>query len=172
MFGIQAGNHVAHTKRESTRAASVHQTEAILKRMATIQVGDTLPNYMVEDIDGNRFMLSQLLVGLTVISFINTDCDACLTELGTTVERCRDSLDQRHFLYISTGNPVRLQGLRESFGIKSPILFDEAAYISNELKVYSYPLNLIVDDERTIREIQSGALWPEQYESILGFEEK
>ena len=167
VFGIEAGNYVVQSKRGNTRKASIRETQAVLQRMSTIEVGDTLPNYMVEDIDGNRFMLSELLCGLTVISFITPDCDACLIELGTTVKNCTDSLNQRHFVYISTGNPVRLRTLRSSYGIKSLILFDEAAYISGDLRVSTFPFNVIIDRHRCIQEVQSGGLWPEQYERVL-----
>ncbi len=68
-----------HSDEYRTQAAD--QTAAILRKMGTIKVGDTLGNFPLEDIEGKLHLLSELVTDKTLITYMKPDCDACLEEL-------------------------------------------------------------------------------------------
>ena len=66
---------------EQYRSKAVQQTAAILRKMGTIKVGDTLSNFAFEDIDGELHLLNEILTDKTLITYMKPDCDGCLVEL-------------------------------------------------------------------------------------------
>ncbi|MCD6249649.1 MAG: hypothetical protein J7J98_04875, partial [candidate division Zixibacteria bacterium] len=52
---------------EQYRSKAAAQTAAILQKMGTIKVGDTLSNFAFEDIDGELHLLNEILTDKTLI---------------------------------------------------------------------------------------------------------
>ncbi len=165
--GVEAGQYLNHRKRAETRARGVNTTRAILDRMQTIEVGDTLFNYVFEDIDGREVSLDDLVTSRTVITYMQTDCDGCLLELEEMIKTVTDPADYRHFILISSANPLHLRKLRDNFGLDCAILYDEERQFGHALNIYSYPFSVIVNGSRVILDIRADALWAEDFKEII-----
>ncbi|MEW5796165.1 MAG: redoxin domain-containing protein, partial [Candidatus Zixiibacteriota bacterium] len=146
------------------RKQASEQTAAILRKMGTIQVGDTLADFSLEDIDGQWHRLSELVIDKTLITFVKPDCDACLIELERLRESARGPDDYEHVLLITSANPLHLQKLRADYGLGCAILYDEERAFGNALKVQSFPFNIVVNNSRVIEEIHANTLFPDDYE--------
>jgi peroxiredoxin len=153
--------------REKYQAKATEQTAAILRKMGTVKLGDTLPNYSFEDIDGNLHLLSQLVTDRTIITYIKPDCDACLTELEHLRSAAEDSTDYSRVLLISTANPLHLQRLKDDYGLGCRVLYDEERFFGSALNIQSFPFNLVIDRERVILEIHANPLLKADYERLL-----
>lgn len=149
------------------RSKAIEQTSATLRRMGTINVGDTLPNFSFEDIDGNLHRLSELVTDHTLITYIKPDCDACLIKLERLRNAANGLDDYEHVLLISSANPLHLQRLRDDYGLESLMLYDEESLFSKTLKIQSFPFNLIVDRSRVIRTIHASVLLPADYDDLF-----
>ena len=153
--------------REKYRAKAAAQTESILRRMGTINVGDTLPNYSFEDIDGNVHMLSQLVTDRTIITYLKPDCDACLIEMEQLRETARDSSDYARVLLISSANPMHLRQLRTDYELGCRAFYDEERFFASALKISSFPFNLVINRDRVILEIHASTLMKDDYEQLF-----
>ncbi len=149
------------------RARAVEQTAAVLRKMGTIKVGDTLSNFAFEDIDGELHLLKQIVTDRTLITYIQPDCDACLVELERLRSAVESPADYERVLIISSANPLHLQRLREDYGLGCRMLFDEERLFGTALKIQTFPFNLVVDRSRVILEIHAGALLPDDYERLF-----
>ncbi|RLG43708.1 MAG: hypothetical protein DRN81_05985, partial [Thermoproteota archaeon] len=163
----EAADYLNEQKRGELRAKGVRTTQRILERMGTVNVGDTLGDFILEDIDGNLHRLSELLTQKCVIAFIKPDCEGCLMELETIGRTITDGADHRHFIFISSANPLHMVELRENFGIRCPILFDEGRDVALRLKVQTYPFNFVVNHERVILDVRAGGMSGEDYQEIV-----
>jgi len=127
---------------EQYRSKAVALTAAILGKMGTIKVGDTLSNFAFEDIDGELHLLKEIVTDKTLITYIKPDCDGC-------------------------ANPLHLQKLREDYGLGCLMLYDEERLFGSALKIQSFPFNLVVNRDRVILEIHANTLLPDDYKRLF-----
>jgi len=135
--------------------------------MGTIKVGDTLPNFSFEDIDGKPHRLSEVVTDKTLITYVRPDCDACLVELERLKQAAKNQDDYDHVLLITSANPLHLQKLRADYGLGCVILYDDERQFMSTLKIESFPFNLEVNRQRVILVINAGTLFPDDYERFF-----
>ena len=119
---LREWNAARHADEYRTQAAE--RTAAILRKMGTIKVGDTLGNFPLEDIDGKLHLLSELVTDKTLITYMKPDCDACLEELERLRSVAKGPDDYEHVILITSANPLHMQRIREDYGLGCAILYD------------------------------------------------
>jgi peroxiredoxin len=171
VLGSRAGrvwNQKQHSDRRAAyRSQALAHSAAVLERMGTIAIGDTLSNYSFEDIDGNLRRLSDILVDNTLLIYIKPDCDACLEEIDRLSKTAHTSGDYSHFILISTANPLHLRKLRDDQGLQCLLLYDEERLFGNNLKISSFPFGLLLNRERVIEEVYASVLSDEDIATIM-----
>jgi len=135
--------------------------------MGTIEIGDTLPHFPFEDIDGKVRLLSEVVTDKTLITYLERDCDACLVELERLKQAANGQEDYEHILLITSANPVHMQKLRAEYGLGCVILYDEERRFGSMLKISSFPFNLVVNRQRVIEAIHANVLLPDDYERFF-----
>jgi len=145
-------------RRQEYRSQALAQSRAILDRMGTVEIGDTLSDFSFEDIDGNLHRLSEILVDNTLLIYIKPECDACLEEVARLSRVAQTQDDYRHFILVSTANPLHLRKLRDDHGLQCHILYDEERFFGNNLNISSFPFGLLLDGERVILNVYAIAL--------------
>jgi peroxiredoxin len=171
VLGTQAGGlldewRMSHNA-EQYRSKAIQQTAAILRKMGTIKVGDTLSNFAFEDIDGELHLLNEILTDKTLITYMKPDCDGCLVELERLRSAADSPEDYERVLIISSANPLHLHKLREDYGLGCLMLYDEERLFGSALEIYTYPFNLVVNRDRVILEIHGSVLLPDDYERLF-----
>ncbi len=152
---------------DTYRTQAAEQTAAVLRKMGTIKVGDTLGNFPLEDIDGKLHLLSELVTDRTLITYLKPDCDACLEELERLRNVAKGPDDYEHVILITSANPLHMQRLREDYGLGCEILYDNERQFGAALNIQLFPFNLVVNRDRLITEIHANKLMAEDYERLF-----
>ena len=155
LLGTQAGELVSKSNAKDYQERRHEQTKQILEQMSTINVGDTLPNYALEDLNGKIWQLSELIDDRAMITFFKPDCGACeqqLDEFGKT------ALEPSKLILISADNPLHLKALAEADGIESVILYDENRFLLEALGITISPFNIVLNHSLVIERIEAGTM--------------
>jgi peroxiredoxin len=148
-------------------AVQKRTTRVELNRMQTLNIGDTLPDVRLEDLSGRSIDLASVIKHRrTAIAFVLPDCDACLFEMQRILKLSPDSIAQQHWVLVSSSNPRTLNDLKVERGLAMPVLYDHQNRLASRLRINSFPFNIVVDSQRVIISIFSGALLDDQVSQI------
>ncbi len=160
-IGKQISAHRAELKKEA-------DTKAVLARMQTIKVGDTIPDHELELLDGTRVMLSDFIgAGKTALVFFSPTCHTCFEEIERLVTNVKTPEDFQHFVFISSENPRLLVEVRDSYNLLSPVLYDHRRKFSVQFAIESFPFNIIINNNRQIEHIVVGELGDKDIQNVL-----
>lgn len=165
--GVQVVLYLRDRGVQKLREEGVARTQQILDRMGTLRVGDTLPDFTLEDYQGKEHRLSDLVSNRTLISYAMPDCDACLGELEVMKRAVKDSADFRYFLVISDANPAHFEAVRQNMGVNCRFLFDNGGAFRTAFGIFSYPFNMIVAKDLTVLEIRVGYTVESDFEEVV-----
>lgn len=158
VLGSQTGNLLADKKERDARFVRTLQTEELLDRMGTIQVGNTLPDHTFQGLDRQFYRLSSLMQDHTLISVFDYHCDNCLAELEQYKKAVHDSGQAKHIILISGSNPLQLIELRDTYNIPFTILYDEDRMFLTNHNITTFPFNIVVNGSMQIEQIAAGSL--------------
>ncbi|MCH8485960.1 MAG: TlpA family protein disulfide reductase [Candidatus Cyclonatronum sp.] len=124
---------------------------------------DTIVNFTLEDLEGNRHSLQQYLdKGPVYISFFAMWCQPCLHKLRT-LKPVWDAYREAGFtlLVINTDTPnslSRVESYWRSQRYDMPLLLDPSARVFEQMNGRSLPYALMVAQDGTIVQVDSGFL--------------
>jgi peroxiredoxin len=173
VLALQASKLVmAHRleKQTDTEAQRRELTDEILDDMNTIDIGDTLADHTFRDLHRNPIELTQLIKGKTLVLFFDPDCGNCELELEALQRVVTDETDCQSFLLISAGNPWLMEELKTKYHLCSPMLYDYKGQFTYGMHIYTYPFNVIIDENRVIHDIISGPLSESDLKQIIAAE--
>lgn len=143
-------------------AATLTLSTYISQNQAVAQ-SDTIVNFTLEDLDGNRHSLQQYLEkGPVYISFFAMWCQPCLHKLRM-LRPVWDAYREAGFtlLVINTDTPnslARVESYWRSQRYDMPLLLDPSARVFEMLNGRSLPYALMVAQDGTIVQVDSGFL--------------
>ena len=168
--GSKAGGFWTERQRmehlQEYRSQALSSTRAVLDKMGTVEVGDTLSDFSFEDIDGQFHRLSDILIDNTLLVYMEPGCGACLDEIETLSKTVKTPDEYRHFVLISTANPLHMHKMRDEFGLKCLMMYDEQRVFGNNLNIVSFPFGLLVSRERVIQNAYAFVLEKEELNDI------
>lgn len=125
----------------------------LLSKCKWLRRGTFPPALVGNDKDGNAYALSQAKGKLVFISFINSSCTACLSNLELLRSFYEDNKNNLEVLTIITDrDSLQAQNLANLLNYNWKVLFVPNNYqLLDDYKVYSYPLELVLDKQ--------GAIW-------------
>jgi peroxiredoxin len=152
---------IDHERRELVR-------KQILTEMKTIQVGDTLLDQEFVDLDGAQVRLSDFAKARhgAIIGIISPDCMVCVEEVSGLAALVPDSTLRNRIIFISAGSPEELSNLRRVAGLTNMFLCDRSNGWISQYKVYTYPFNIIVNQDLKIQRVIPAALEAPDIEEI------
>ncbi len=131
--------------------------------MQTLTVGAVLPDAQLEDLAAHPVQLtSKIRHKRTVVSFLQPECASCLAQIRQIVNLVSDSAEQQHWILVSSANPRVLEELITVEKLTSPILYDHRGVYAQQIRIISYPFNVVIDDQSRIVSISAGALSDEE----------
>lgn len=125
-----------------------------------VPVGNSAPDFAVQDVDGKSYNLSSFSGKVLVIEYMATWCPHCQEETPV--------YNQIYNTYVAAGKPVAMVGInatpygydhtspattndlkyfKEHYGSVYPLLFDKALQSANDYGVISYPSVYIIDQQ-------------------------
>lgn len=167
VLGIGAGNLLAERKEHDAKKMRAAFTQQILQQMEHVQIGDTLPNATLLDLERNTRRLHSMLSDKSLIIFFDYSCENCLVELEYLGKVVKDSILASNIILISATNPLFLLDARNEFGLKCPILYDDRQQFMNALGVDTYPFNLFVGSDGVIDSVVASAMGQSDLDQFL-----
>lgn len=124
-----------------------------------IAVGETLPDFELQRLDGSRLHLSELASSVTLVNFWATWCEACMIEMP--------SLQKLHESFKNEGLTVAgvtvdeeplavVPRITERLNITFPIFTDTDGSLSDLFDVHAIPLTVIIGKDRRILHVETG----------------
>lgn len=167
VLGALAGGFFNAREVDRFKERRVENKEAVLAQMGTIADGDTLPDIFLHDLAGEKVYLRDIIAGRSLLMFFEPDCELCLVEMETIQDKISNQNDFERFIMVSQANPLQLIKLRDRYQLQSPVLYDSEQFFRSQLKVFTFPFNMIIDRNLVIEEIFAGGLTPEEIIAIV-----
>jgi peroxiredoxin len=151
---------IDHERRELLR-------KQILTEMKTIQEGDTLLDHEFVDLDGVTRSLSSCVKNPgAIVGIISPDCMVCVEEVSGLAALVPDSTLRNRIIFISAGSPEELSNLRRVAGLTNIFFCDRSNEWISQYKIYTYPFNIIVNQDLKIQRVIPAALEAPDIEEI------
>ncbi len=172
-LGWFGGKLISDALNKKTEAAlqqhRVELRDEILAGMNTLNIGDTLEDSEFDDLDGRTYRLSSLVhsSGGAIIGVISPDCMVCDEEVTGLTTLIPDSSVRNRIVFLSGGDVQRLENLRRISGLSNLFLCDRRSVWLSRYKVNTFPFNLVVDDDLTVRRVIPAALLPDDVDRFL-----
>jgi peroxiredoxin len=135
-------------------ATSRAKTETKTGTMSRIEIGQTAPEFALQDLSGKRFSLAEALArGPVVAAFFKTSCPVCQYTFPF-LERLFKAYgnDRATFCGISQDNAERTAEFNRECGVTFPTLLDKAGYpVSNEYGLTTVPTYYLISSEGTVQ---------------------
>lgn len=132
-----------------------------------IPIGREAPNFVLNDLDNNRYELEDLIGTPIVLKFWSTTCPNCIEELPIVSEIYNEVKDEVIFLSVSGGNIEELKTFVIEEQIEYPVLFDETADLFRDYNLRGVPTTYIIDSNGVVQEFIEGSLTKEQYTEMI-----
>jgi peroxiredoxin len=161
MMGTYAGRLTQSLVAGFSHQSRDEMTRGLLSQMNTIHVGEALPDFSFEDLDGNRLRLSELVTDSTLLAIVDLSCAPCVAEMKYLAEAA-DGSNCTGTILISSSNPLHFKDFRDSIKLPSRVLFDEDRAFQSNLKIASTPFNLNLGPGLVVYEAWAASLTPKE----------
>ena len=112
------------------------------------------PDFMLSDIEGNRFYLSEQKCKAVVLNFWSIHCAPCLVEMPG-IQQLSDSLSKKGVRFVGIcndpGEGNYVESLLKRLGVTYTNLIDEQKAVSEKYSVTALPSTFIIDYRGKIR---------------------
>ena len=132
-----------------------------------IKVGDKAPDFILSDMEGNQFQLSDYKGKGVFLKFWGTWCKPCEKEMPYMNNQYKVYKDQGiEILAVNLDKPDYLvKNFIKKHDLVFPILRDRNGDVKDEYNIYLLPATLLIDPEGYVIEIEEGELTMRQESS-------
>lgn len=138
---------------------------------ASLQLGDTAPDFAAKDLDGNVFVLSNLQGGPVILRFFETNCRFCKADTPAFTAFYQKYRDRGlQILYIGSfyESVDSLRSFAGELGTQFPVIMDSDAKLANLYAIRAYPQTLFLGPDRKILAAVLGGVGEAELMEILG----
>lgn len=140
-------------------------------KRAGLQIGNTVPDVTLTDIQGKSVTLTKDLKGkVALLRFWSIDCGFCDKKILLSLEPLYQKYKDRGFMPVAI-NENRLvktdQRLTMFEHLTYPMLVDEYSLVAKKFGVIGLPTTFIIDEESVIRDKITGEAGIDEYEKRL-----
>jgi len=118
-------------------------------------------------LEGNHVELEKVVISPTFMTYFLADCHSCLEQLAFLSGQSQFIEPGLLFILVSHSNPFELKELKSRYKIEFPILYDHWNQFGSNLKIDTYPFNILVDSGLVVREIIPGELLESDYWEVI-----
>ncbi|MCK4839757.1 MAG: redoxin domain-containing protein [Desulfobulbaceae bacterium] len=137
-----------------------------------LKIGDPAPDFLLEDLTGNKVQLSALQNQPVVIRFFITDCKFCKADTSIFNDYYNNHKDQGlMILYITTTtDQAQVKKFAADLNIPFPVAIDYGRKISKLFNVKVEPQTIILNSSHMIKGAILGGVTEPELDEILGGE--
>jgi peroxiredoxin len=135
-----------------------------------MQVGAMAPDFLLEDLDGQEYRLSELRGQVVLLNFWATWCGPCLVEMPL-LESEYQNYRSEGFLVIAVNDGEsadKVERFGEEHELSFPLLLDPGRVVQRLYNVRGYPSSVFVDQEGFIRFVHIGLIQDSQLSNYMG----
>lgn len=127
-------------------------TISLGKQLKPVKVGDTAPDFTLEDMEGNMVTLSDYRGQFVILNFFATWCPPCREE-APEIQAFQERYGSQVKLFIlDRAEPkVKVQEFIDEFGSTSTYLLDLNDSMAKPYGVLGQPETFFIDEEGTVR---------------------
>ncbi|MGE7091778.1 thiol-disulfide oxidoreductase ResA [Lysinibacillus sp. NPDC048646] len=125
-----------------------------------ISIGDEAPNFILKDMNGVEFQLSNYKGKGVFLNFWGTYCGPCKKEMPYMNNVFKEyQADGVEILAINIGEAeLRVNNFIDQYGLDFPILYDRGGTVTNLYDFIPLPTTFLIDKDGMIVDIISGTL--------------
>ncbi|MFO8236472.1 MAG: TlpA disulfide reductase family protein [Bacteroidales bacterium] len=151
-FLMGCKNSKEESERTDTQQAGEDTSD--IKESTLIQVGQDVPEFSFETIDGNTYKISELDGNIVLINFFATWCPSCMEEMPALQEQVWEKYkDKEDFFMVSIGREHDMSEMKE-FNEENDYTFkfapDTGRVVYSKFAEKYIPRNVVVDKEGKI----------------------
>ncbi len=141
-------------------------------KSSKLKIGDPAPDFLLEDLSGNKIQLSALQNQPVVIRFFITDCKFCKADTSIFNNYYNKHKEQGlMILYITTTtNQAQVRKFAADLNIPFPVAIDYGRKISKLFNVRVEPQTIILNSGHLIKGAILGGVTEPELDEILGGE--
>lgn len=127
----------------------------------------TAPDFLLEDLEGEKRRLSDFKGNIVIISFWATWCPYCVRELEHLQEVYLSERDVA-VLAVNVGeSKSRVQKFMEEKGFTFPVLLDKEMEVSRRYQIRGLPTTFLLDEQLSVVAIKIGAFDKAELERLI-----
>ena len=121
-----------------------------------VKIGQPVPDFVLEDLDGQPVRLSDFRGKTVVLNFWASWCPPCRAEMPDLLEVYEDRLAQGDLVVIAVDKLAEdsrgaVVDFAEEFGLTFPVLFDASDEVSQRYGVRGLPSTFFIDRDGVLR---------------------
>lgn len=134
-----------------------------------VSIGDEAPNFMLKDMNGVEFQLSDYKGKGVFLNFWATYCEPCKQEMPYMNNLFKEyQAEGVEILAINVGEPeLRVNNFIEQYGLDFPILYDRGGTVTKLYDFIPLPTTFLIDENGQIVDIITGTLSEESIRSNM-----
>ncbi|MGJ7920366.1 TlpA family protein disulfide reductase [Neobacillus sp. LXY-4] len=125
-------------------------------KATSAEMGDHAPDFMLKDVNGQNYRLSDFKGKVVVINYFTTWCEPCLDEAPELEAFGQDYSDAILLILAKGESSNRIKKYIEETGSKLTYLLDTKEETARAYNVVGQPETMIIDEKGVIRERFSG----------------
>lgn len=125
-----------------------------------VQAGEKAPDFLLEDIQGNKVQLSELKGKGVFLNFWGTWCKPCEKEMPYMERQYKQYKDLGvETLAINIGeSDVAIEAFANKYGLTFPILKDKDSAVTETYDITPIPTTFLIDKNGTIVKVITGSM--------------
>ncbi len=130
------------------------------EKAAAVSIGDEAPNFILKDMNGVEFQLSNYKGRGVFLNFWGTYCGPCEKEMPYMNNVFEEyQADGVEILAINIGEAeLRVNSFIDKYGLNFPVLYDDGGTVTSLYSFIPLPTTFLIDENGKIVDIISGAL--------------
>ncbi|GIN89490.1 thiol-disulfide oxidoreductase ResA [Siminovitchia terrae] len=134
-----------------------------------VSAGDMAPDFVLEDLNGDKHQLSSYKGKGVFLNFWGTWCKPCEREMPYMNNQYKEFKDQGvEILAVNVGEPeFQINKFVKKHGLDFPVLKDKSKDIMNMYGVFNLPATLLVNPEGKVIKVEEGELTEQKIREMM-----
>lgn len=123
-------------------------------------IGDTAPDFVLQDLEGNEYRLSDYRGKGVFLNFWGTYCKPCKDEMPYMDNQYQVYKDQGvEILAVNVGETnLAIETFQKQYNLSFPIIVDEAGEVQKAYGIYPLPATFLIDSKGNVVKYYDGPM--------------
>ncbi|MFS0781156.1 thiol-disulfide oxidoreductase ResA [Bacillus sp. 1P06AnD] len=134
-----------------------------------VSKGDMAPNFVLKDLEGKSYKLSDFKGQGVFLNFWATWCKPCEEEMpAMNVLNAQYKEQGVQVLTVNVGeSDVSVKNFRDRFGLQFPILKDQDDAVQQIYGVYNLPATYLINKDGKVVDVKTGGILPDHMKELF-----